>query len=613
MTEEDSLARTTIGEDGDGEVERKRSKMGELVNDNVEEEEVEDIEEDGNDNDGKSTSIEDVSEEEGSVDEGKQVAVKKKTKKMIQEERRKRRERQRKKQKRDNLSLLPAWLESPIQVNVYIDKDKLQPMKELQLLHPKLLARLESVGFHHVFPLQQHVVPHILLQSKSVYHGGDVCVSAPTGSGKTLTYVIPILNSLCQRVVPRLRAVIVMPTRQLAEQTYEVFVKCAHGICEYSPVPITTALSTGQTSFAKEQALLRADEHGVGKVDILVATPGRLVDHMNQTDGFTLKFLEFFVADEADRLLMQSYHGWLSTLYKALYQSNHKQSDPTRPCVRSHNSSHGAVCKMFFSATLTRDPTVIANLRLAFPRMYLATQSAVGGVDYDDMSVISPQLKEYYVPCATHDKPLALLYLLFTLQLDRTLVFVSSVEATSRLYHLLLFYGGLTIETISSSMPAHKNKEAIKKFQRGEVTVLVCSDSMARGMDLPNVENVVSYDCPNKSQTYVHRVGRAARAGAQGTAYTIVQLSEEKEFLRKRRKVDTQTVQELKLSPEEHLNQFKDRFEIALREVKQFSAQSKKQQHMKGGRRGKGGVNKSSGSNKAIVNSKQKRKKKSNK
>ncbi|EGD75025.1 hypothetical protein PTSG_07250 [Salpingoeca rosetta] len=456
-----------------------------------------------------------------------------------------------------NTGGLVHWLDHPVRVDALIKPDELLPMETLGL-HPRLLAQLKVAGFSRLFPVQAVIVPDMLRSRHSAYPAGDICVSAPTGSGKTLAYVIPILQRLCTRVVPQLRAVVVLPTRQLVQQVHAVFEACSRNIHADSTVPIRVAMCAGQTALWKEQQLLQPRLDGSSAVDIVITTPGRLVDHIDRTDGFTLQHVEFLVVDEADRLLMQSYQSWLSKLHNCLFAGG--RPDPTNLTPQmyalmraacAHNFPGVHVQKMFFSATLSRDPQIIANLRLCFPRMYLATQTGqavvcVFGGKKGVNTVIPPQLHEHSIVCSASEKPLVLLYLLSSLQMDRTLVFASSVETTTRLYTLLKLFGAVRVQQISSKQDARKSSGILKKFERGEISVLVCSDTMARGIDLANVENVICYDCPSKPKTYIHRcLGR---------------------FRRLRRMIDAKTVDRMDVRPDDFAEHM-DRYELALQEL----------------------------------------------
>ncbi|KJE94026.1 DEAD-box ATP-dependent RNA helicase 1 [Capsaspora owczarzaki ATCC 30864] len=222
------------------------------------------------------------------------------------------------------LRVLPRWLAEPkmIQTGVTIDDIR-------DRLDPRVVRALTKMGIQSLFPVQASLLPEILGSASSAVHPGDLCVSSPTGSGKTMAFAIPIVNKLSTRVVPRLRALILQPTRELAAQVKSVF----DSLAQFTP--LTTALITGQLSLAAEQDLLAAGAPSrsvladsvlalagnrssgsaqqatpIVLCDVVVATPGRLVDHLNCNPAL-LDHLEYLVLDEADRLLSQSYSDWL--------------------------------------------------------------------------------------------------------------------------------------------------------------------------------------------------------------------------------------------------------------------------------------------------------------
>ncbi|KAI8850926.1 P-loop containing nucleoside triphosphate hydrolase protein [Chytridium lagenaria] len=394
-------------------------------------------------------------------------------------------------------------------------------------LSPRTIARLEAMGIPHLFPVQQAILPKLL---KSRYGTsslpkatlstetdataparhlvlGDLCVSAPTGSGKTLAFALPILEALSSRIITRLRALIVLPTRDLALQVKATFDAIAKGS------GLRIALVTGSTSFAAEQAML-VDRRS-GRVDILVATPGRLVDHLTGTPGFTLKHLRFLVLDEADRLLSQSYQGWLDLVLKAA--SGVDVHDPTVAAGRSAGTITGHLFdpqplppmdgtyrqmrvlkhvtpfqKLLFSATLTRNPAKIASLRLNNP-----TYIAVAGLpvststedgDEEERYSTPETLKEHMIVLNDpYDKPLALFHILFNMDIPGILIFTKSVEAAHRLAALIEFFAKKDMDAptwaraISSDLTPSGRRHLLDAFQRGRVRALVCSDVMSRG------------------------------------------------------------------------------------------------------------------------------------
>ncbi|XP_010151481.1 PREDICTED: ATP-dependent RNA helicase DDX51, partial [Eurypyga helias] len=190
---------------------------------------------------------------------------------------------------------LPQWLAQPKLVQKRI-KDNLVPIRDVPGIHPRLLKKLQINGIESFFPVQAEVIPAILQSASNGYllgQGGyrpkDICVSAPTGSGKTLSFVIPIVQVLLDRVVCHVRALVVLPTKELAQQVSKVFNIYTDG------TGLKVVLITGQKSFAKEQEMLvqKKVTGYCSLADIIVATPGRLTDHINQTPGFSLTQLRF--------------------------------------------------------------------------------------------------------------------------------------------------------------------------------------------------------------------------------------------------------------------------------------------------------------------------------
>lgn len=209
-----------------------------------------------------------------------------------------------------------------IQHQRFIESSVLTPLEEVcdprtSPLSPFVIENLKNMGMQTLFPVQAEVIPFIL---RGVVWGGDVCVCAPTGSGKTLAYVIPIVQALQKRVVQRLRALVLVPTHDLVVQVSSVFLRMVEG------TDLVVEALYGNKGFSGEQDRLVARSSasltgGSSAVDIVVSTPGRLVDHLQETPGFTLQHLQFLVLDEADRLLMHSFQDWLPKVLEAVHSS----------------------------------------------------------------------------------------------------------------------------------------------------------------------------------------------------------------------------------------------------------------------------------------------------
>ncbi|EJD06978.1 DEAD-domain-containing protein [Fomitiporia mediterranea MF3/22] len=444
--------------------------------------------------------------------------------------------------------------------------------------------RLLDLGINEFFAVQTALLPFLLPSkrcSRALYlpydPPQDVCASAPTGSGKTLAYVIPIVEILSARIATKLRALVVLPTRDLVLQVQEVFEAVGKGR------GLKIGVATGQHSFAHEQGQLVPDQDkgsqgGASKVDILICTPGRLMDHLNGTPGFTLQHLRFLVIDEADRLLAQSFQDWLAQVLSALRPPTQSISDGVsslslnKPGASSilgfgHDSiapaflphiptdlddpKHSSCQKLLFSATLTRDPARIAALGLRDPKYFVV--QATTSIDRDTSGpaalgmenfAMPPSLKEHYITTPTARKPLILFHLLHNRGISNALVFTKSAESTARLVKLLEYFEvaylalsdtvnppkRIVAQAYSSDLPSGERKNVLEKFKKQEIDILVCSDLVARGLDISHVAHVVSYDAPVDIRKYVHRAGRTARAGRAGDAWTLVEDQEAKFF-----------------------------------------------------------------------------------
>lgn len=400
----------------------------------------------------------------------------------------------------------------------------------------------------------------------------DICIAAPTGSGKTLAYALPLVSALARERVHALRALVVLPTRDLAAQVFDVL----RPLCKACGLRV--GLVAGRASAMEEAALLAgagpseaqsslSDGYGSpnsNALDILVITPGRLASHVGFTPGFTLRALRFLVVDECDRLLRQTYQNWLSACLLGTEDEGDgmkagrlrpTSSTEQEPANNAHSSSSttaplSRIVKFIASATLTQDPAKLLRLRLHAPRFLAQT------TEHAKRYVLPPALHELKHVVAAARKPKALAALLRWLSLrgDRTLVFASSVDSTSGVQRLLRALGpdvlGATSAEYSGRLAPEDRRSALASFSTGAARILVCSDAMTRGMDISGVTAVVNYDVPVYPKTYVHRAGRTARAGGQGAVYTLLQHVDVKHFKAMLRKVDNSRVRDLVMDRE---------------------------------------------------------------
>ncbi|KAH0649720.1 hypothetical protein KY284_029632 [Solanum tuberosum] len=453
------------------------------------------------------------------------------------------------KKEKKNIPVLP-WMRNPVDITTF-DQCSLDL---LPFIDPRLVAALKNMSITSLFPVQ------LAVWQETIGPGSferDLCINSPTGSGKTLAYALPIVQMLSTRAVKCLRALVVLPTRDLALQVKEVFSALAPA------VGLSVGLAVGQSSISDEiSELIKKPnvEYGIcydpeefsyelqSAVDILVATPGRLMDHINNTDGFTLEHLSYLVVDETDRLLREAYQSWLPTVIQLTSSSvdgNFPSAADLLPCtygslktIRRMGTERGfkgkaypRLAKMVLSATLTQDPSKLAQLDLHHP-LLLTT----GERRYK----LPEELKSFKVLCQSKLKPLYLVSLLQSLQGEKSIVFTSSVESTHRLCTLLKFFDNLEIEFKEYSRLQRQSvrSKTLRAFRSGQVQVLISSDAMTRGMDVEGVRNVINYDMPAYIKTFIHRAGRTARAGLSGCCFTLMHKDEVKRFKKMLQKAD---------------------------------------------------------------------------
>ncbi|XP_063207669.1 ATP-dependent RNA helicase DDX51 [Chroicocephalus ridibundus] len=445
---------------------------------------------------------------------------------------------------------LPQWLAQPKLVQKSI-KDNLVPIRDVPGIHPRLLKKLQMNGIESFFPVQAEVIPAVLRSASNGYlmgQGGyrpkDICVSAPTGSGKTLSFVIPIVQVLLDRVVCQVRALVVLPTKELAQQVSKVFNIYTDG------TGLKVVLITGQKAFAKEQEMLvqKKVTGYCSLADIIVATPGRLTDHINQTPGFSLTQLRFLIIDEADRMIDDMHQNCLNQIVKAAFQvENDSGSNMLFQRMKPGPITAASSCypqiplqKLLFSATLTQDPEKLQQLDLFQPRLFTSVYSekktlgdgAETEQDTNKKYTLPEGLSQCYVPCDLNSKPLLLLHFMLKMKFTRVLCFTNSREASHRLFLLVQAFGGVTVAEFSSRLTPNERQRTMKEFEQGKIQLLISTDATARGIDIKRVNYVINYDAPQFIRTYIHRVGRTARAGEVGVAFSLVLRIQERRFLR---------------------------------------------------------------------------------
>src|SRR3982750_3503739 len=345
-------------------------------------------------------------------------------------------------------------------------------------LHPSLQKGLKELGFQRPTPIQAEAIPAGL-------EGRDVLACAMTGSGKTAAFLLPILDHLIGKPRGKTRALVLTPTRELAAQILAALDAMA------VHTPVTAAAIYGGVGKAPQEHAMRAG------VDVLVATPGRLLDHLNAPYA-NLKNVEYLVLDEADRMLDM---GFLPDIKRIL------RLVPTKRQT------------FLFSATMP--PPIAALTREILHNPVL--------IDLGRRSLPATGITQAVYPVNQDLKKDLLLALLNRGELSQALVFTRTKHRANRLAEQLV-RGGIKAERIHGNRSQGQRTAALAGFKDGQYKVLVATDIAARGIDIEALGHVVNLDVPQAPDDYIHRVGRTARAGEVGDAFTFVSPEEESDL-----------------------------------------------------------------------------------
>ncbi|KAG7310917.1 hypothetical protein JYU34_003756 [Plutella xylostella] len=445
--------------------------------------------------------------------------------------------------------ILPHWLSNPIEVSTNLQNLNCK-VEDQDWLHSTLKSVLLSEGVTDLFPVQQLVVPSILRSHKlpPPFWPNDVCVSAPTGSGKTLSFVLPVVQILMDQVGHCIRALVVLPVQELATQVSKVFKKYT------ARTSLKVALLSGSTPLRQEQKQLVRYTESQGwicETDIIVCTAGRLVEHLQNTQGFSLKHLKFLVIDEADRIMDHIQNDWLYHLDRSIKLDNELMTGKDNSLSwRSLTEQRQPPHKLLFSATLSQDPEKVEQWSLFQPRLFSAAPKSKYEDDTQSIKKYTTpdELQEQFVVCEAEVKPLILYHLFVEKQWNKVLCFTNSSQTAHRLAVLLTTWseGRVRVAELSAALDRTKREAVLKKFHQAEIDVLIGTDALARGIDIPECDYVVSYDPPHNIKTYIHRVGRTGRAGRRGAAVTILlgnQVNMFKETLQWEKKDDLPKVE----------------------------------------------------------------------
>ncbi len=345
-------------------------------------------------------------------------------------------------------------------------------------LHPSLLAGLEAAGFTRCTPIQALTLP-IALQ------GRDVAGQAQTGTGKTLAFLVAVMNrlltrpALAERKPEDPRALILAPTRELAIQIHKDAVKFG------SELGLKFALVYGGVDYDKQRELLQKG------ADVIIATPGRLIDYVKQHKVVSLHACEICVLDEADRMFDLGFIKDIRFLLRRMPIRTERQT-------------------LLFSATLSHRVLELAYEHMNEPEKVV--------VETEFITAAKVRQKVFF-PADDEKIPL-LLGLLSRSEGARTMVFVNTKAFVERVARALE-KGGYRVGVLSGDVPQKKRESLLNKFQKGQLEILVATDVAARGLHIDGVSHVYNYDLPFDAEDYVHRIGRTARLGAEGDAISF--------------------------------------------------------------------------------------------
>ncbi|KAI1275317.1 DEAD-domain-containing protein [Xylaria sp. FL0933] len=342
--------------------------------------------------------------------------------------------------------------------------------KELGIVD-SLCDACAALKFTHATPIQAKAIPEALA-------GRDIIGLAETGSGKTAAFVLPILQSLLEQPSP-LYALILAPTRELAQQIGQQVDALG------ATISVRSCTIVGGLDMVAQAISLGKKPH------VVVATPGRLLDHLEKTKGFKLNALKYLVIDEADRLLDMDFGPVLDKLLKFVPRERRT---------------------FLFSATMSSKVESLQRASLRDP-----VRVSVSSSKYQTVST----LKQFYLFIPHAFKDFYLIYLLSEFSGRTTIIFTRTVYEAQRISIMIRHLGFKGIP-LHGQLSQSARLGALNKFKSGARDILVATDVAARGLDIPSVDLVLNYDLPGDSKTYIHRVGRTARAGKSGNALSLV-------------------------------------------------------------------------------------------
>ncbi|KAG0244014.1 P-loop containing nucleoside triphosphate hydrolase protein [Mortierella sp. GBAus27b] len=397
-----------------------------------------------------------------------------------------------------------------------------------------ILKGLAQVGFVQPTPIQARAIPVALM-------GKDICGGAVTGAGKTAAFVVPVLERLLyrSRQTATSRVLILCPTRELALQCHSVAQKLA------SFTDITFGLCVGGLSRNSQEMQLRT------RPDVLIATPGRLIDHILNSQSFTLDHIDILIMDEADRMLEDGFSAELTEIVKA--------------CPQSRQT-------MLFSATMTDNVDELIRMSLNRPVR----------LQIDSTNATAARLVQEFVRIRQHreeDRPALLLALCSRTFKHRVIIFFRSKAAA---HQMKITFGlmGLRAAELHGNLTQEQRLASLEEFRDGRVDFLLATDLASRGLDIKGIDTVINFNMPQNYTIYQHRVGRTARAGRNGRAVTLAGENDRKLLKMAIKNADKKSVKH-RVIPQDVVTRYRERVQGMTESVKEILSEEKEEKALR--------------------------------